>query len=136
MTRLTKTIKADIKSIIREKAIKPKELALEVKKQEFLLKTFWSQLSKYEYQAWKTLPSAMYKTVTQTTYHIQVSDKALGSIFHAWYSTLEICPQRALTKNSRFFASKANSLGLIALSRIRPLMSVLMALVKRVMVFP
>ena len=32
MTRLTKTIKTDIKSIIREKAIKPKELALEAEK--------------------------------------------------------------------------------------------------------
>lgn len=40
MTRLTKTIKADIKSIIRDKAIKPKELAFEAKKREFLLKAF------------------------------------------------------------------------------------------------
>lgn len=80
MTRLTKTIKTDIKSLIRDKAIKPKELALEAKKREFLLKAFWSQLSKYDYQAWKTLPSRMYKTVTYTTYHLQVTDKALGQI--------------------------------------------------------
>lgn len=31
MTRLTKTIKTDIKGLIRDKAIKPKELALEAK---------------------------------------------------------------------------------------------------------
>ena len=80
MTRLTKTIKTDIKSIIREKAIKPKELALEAKKREFLLKAFWGQLSKYDYQAWKTLPESMYKTVTNTTYHLRVKDKALGGI--------------------------------------------------------
>ena len=80
MTRLTKTIKTDIKSIIREKAIKPKELALEAKKREFLLKTFWGQLSKYDYQAWKTLPESMYKTVTNTSYNLRVKDKALGGI--------------------------------------------------------
>ena len=68
--------------------------------------------------------------------YVTVSYKALGSIFHAWYSCLEICPQKALSKNSRFFASKASSLGLIALSRIRCLMSVLIALVKRVMIVP
>ena len=78
MTRLTKTIKTDIKSLIRDKASKPKELALEAKKRESLLKAFWGQISKYNYQAWKTLPSAMYKTVTQDAYHLQVSDKALG----------------------------------------------------------
>lgn len=80
MTRLTKTIKTDIKSVIRDKAIKPKELILEAKKREFLLKSFWSQISKHEYQAWKTLPSGMFKAVTQTTYSLQVSDKALGSL--------------------------------------------------------
>ena len=80
MTRLTKTIKTDIKGIIRDKAIKPKELALEAKKREFLLKAFWSQISKYDYQAWKTLPGAMYKAVTQTTHYITVRDNALGDI--------------------------------------------------------
>ena len=80
MTRLTKTIKTDIKSVIRDKAIKPKELALEAKKREFLLKAFWGQISKHDYQAWKTLPGAMYKAVTQTTYYITVRDKALGDI--------------------------------------------------------
>lgn len=80
MTRLTKTIKTDIKSIIRDKAIKPKELALEAKKREFLLKAFWSQISKYDYQAWKSLPNAMYKAMTYTTYHLQVADKALGHL--------------------------------------------------------
>lgn len=80
MTRLTKTIKTDIKDIIRDKAIKPKELALEAKKREFLLKAFWSQLSKYDYQAWKSLPGTMYKAMTYTTYHLQVADKALGHL--------------------------------------------------------
>ena len=80
MTRLTKTIKTDIKSVIRDKATKPKELALEAKKHEFLLKAFWSQIPKYDYQAWKTLPGAMYKAVTQTTHYITVRDKALGDI--------------------------------------------------------
>ncbi len=80
MTRLTNTIKTDIKGIIRDKAIKPKELALEVKKQEFLLKAFWGQISKYDYQAWKTLPSGMYKAVTQTSRYMTVRDKALGDI--------------------------------------------------------
>ena len=80
MTRLTKTIKTDIKSVIREKAIKPKELALEAKKRDFLLKAFWGQISKYDYQVWKTLPSDMYKTVTTTSYHLNVSDTALGRL--------------------------------------------------------
>ena len=80
MTRLTKTIKTDIKGIIRDKAIKPKELALEAKKREFLLKAFWGQISKYDYQAWKTLPGAMYKAATQTTHYITVRDNALGDI--------------------------------------------------------
>lgn len=80
MTRLTKTIKTDIKSLIRDKAINPRELALEAKKRDFLLKAFWGQISKYDYQAWKSLPSGMYKTVTGTTCHLQVSDKALGNV--------------------------------------------------------
>lgn len=80
MTRLTKAIKTDIKDIIRDKAINPKELALEAKKREFLLKAFWGQISKYDYQAWKTLPGAMYKAVTQTTHYMTVRDKALGDI--------------------------------------------------------
>ena len=80
MTRLTKAIKTDIKDLIRDKAINPKELALEAKKRDFLLKAFWSQLSKHEYQAWKMLPKAMYKTVTYTTYNIQINDKSLGKL--------------------------------------------------------
>ena len=80
MTRLTKTIKTDIKGLIRDKAIKPKELALEAKKREFLLKAFWGQISKHNYQTWKTLPGYMYKTVTTTSYHLKVTDKALGSL--------------------------------------------------------
>lgn len=80
MTRLTKTIKTDIKGIIRDKAIKPKELALEAKKREFLLKAFWSQISKYNYQAWKALPDGMYKVVTATSYHLNVTDTALGRL--------------------------------------------------------
>ena len=80
MTRLTKTIKTDIKSVIREKAIKPKELALEAKKREFLLKAFWSQISKADYQAWKMLPKSMYDTVTATAYDLQIYDKTLGRI--------------------------------------------------------
>ena len=80
MTRLTKTIKTDIKSVIREKAIKPKELALEAKKRDFLLKAFWGQISKYEYQAWKMLPKALRKEITGTTYSLQVRDSALGRI--------------------------------------------------------
>ena len=80
MTRLTKTIKTDIRDIIRDKAIKPKELALEAKKREFLLKAFWGQISKYDYQAWKTLPGGMYKVVTTTSYHLNVMDTALGRL--------------------------------------------------------
>ncbi|MEG0486364.1 MAG: Nmad5 family putative nucleotide modification protein [Acinetobacter sp.] len=80
MTRLTKTIKTDIKGLIRDKAINPRELALEAKKRDFLLKAFWVQISKYDYQAWKTLPSGMYKTVTHITFHLQLSDRALGQI--------------------------------------------------------
>ena len=80
MTRLTKAIKTDIKDLIRDKAINPKELALEAKKRDFLLKAFWGQISKYDYQAWKTLPSVMYKTVTYTARHLQVSDRALGQL--------------------------------------------------------
>lgn len=80
MTRLTKAIKTDIKGLIRDKAIKPKELALEAKKRDFLLKAFWRQISKEDFQAWKSLPNAMYKSVTYTAYAIQVSDRALGRI--------------------------------------------------------
>lgn len=80
MTRLTKTIKTDIKGIIRDKAIKPKELALEAKKREFLIKAFWCQISKYDYQTWKALPSDMYKTVTTTAYHLNVTEAALGRL--------------------------------------------------------
>ena len=80
MTRLTKAIKTDIKYLIRDKAINPKEEALEAKKREFLLKAFWSQVSKHEYQAWKMLPKSMYETVTHTTYNIQINDKALGKL--------------------------------------------------------
>ena len=80
MTRLTKTIKTDIKGLIRAKAINPRELVLEAKKRDFLLKAFWGQISKYDYQAWKTLPSGMYKTVTYTSRYLQVSDRALGQL--------------------------------------------------------
>ena len=80
MTRLTKAIKTDIKDLIRDKAINPKELSLEAKKRDFLLKAFWSQLSKHEYQAWKMLPKAMYETVTYTTYSIRIDDKSLGQL--------------------------------------------------------
>ena len=80
MTRLTKTIKTDIKGLIRDKAVKPKELALEVKKREFLLKAFWSQISKADYQAWKMLPEALRKEITCTTYDLRVRDNALGHI--------------------------------------------------------
>ena len=78
MTRLTKTIKTDIKDLIRDKAINPKELALEAKKREFLLKAFWGQITKYEYQAWKMLPKGMYENMTSNTYSLQVRDTALG----------------------------------------------------------
>ena len=80
MTRLTKAIKTDIKYLIRDKAINPKEEALEAKKREFLLKVFWGQISKHEYQAWKMLPEVMYKTVTYTTYTVRVEDKSLGRL--------------------------------------------------------
>lgn len=80
MTRLTKAIKTDIKYLIRDKAINPKELALEAKKREFLLKAFWGQISKYEYQAWKMLPEALYKRITNTTFSLHVRDRALGGI--------------------------------------------------------
>ncbi len=80
MTRLTKAIKTDIKDLIRDKAINPKELALEAKKRDFLLKAFWSQLSKHEYQAWKMLPKDMYENMTGTTYELRIHDKSLGRI--------------------------------------------------------
>ena len=80
MTRLTKAIKTDIKDLIRDKAINPKELALEAKKREFLLKAFWGQISKLEYQAWKMLPKAIYENTTLITYSLQVRDNALGSL--------------------------------------------------------
>ena len=85
MTRLTKAIKTDIKDLIRDKAINPKELALEAKKREFLLKAFWSQISKHEYQAWKMLPKDMYENMTGTTYELRIHDKSLGRIA-AYYS--------------------------------------------------
>ena len=78
MTRLTKAIKTDIKDLIRDKAINPKELSLEAKKREFLLKVFWGQLSTYNYQTWKMLPEALRKEITCTTYALRVSDNALG----------------------------------------------------------
>ena len=80
MTRLTNAIKTDIKDLIRDKAINPKELALEAKKREFLRKAFWSQLSKLEYQAWKMLPKAMYENMAGTTYELRINDKSLGRI--------------------------------------------------------
>ena len=80
MTRLTKTIKTDIKYLIRDKAINPKEEALEAKKREFLLKAFWGQCSKLEYQAWKMLPKSMYDNVTHIAYNIQINDKSLGRL--------------------------------------------------------
>ena len=80
MTRLTKTIKTDIKGLIRDKAIKPKELALEAKKRDFLLKAFWRQISKMQYQAWKMLPEVLYKSITRTTHRLHVRDRALGRI--------------------------------------------------------
>ena len=80
MTRLTKAIKTDIKYLIRDKAINPKEEALEAKKREFLLKVFWGQISKLEYQAWKMLPKGMYENMTNTAYNLQVNDKSLGRI--------------------------------------------------------
>ena len=80
MTRLTKVIKTDIKYLIRDKAINPKELALEAKKRDFLLKAFWGQISKLEYQAWKMLPKGMYENMTGTTYELRINDKSLGRI--------------------------------------------------------
>ena len=88
MTRLTKAIKTDIKDLIRDKAINPKELDLEAKKREFLLKVFWGQISKHEYQAWKMLPEAMYKTVTYTTYDLRVNDKSLGRIVASYKQSI------------------------------------------------
>ena len=80
MTRLTNAIKTDIKGLIRDKAIKPKELVLEAKKRDFLLKVFWGQISKYDYQAWKMLPESVYTAVTRITYKLQLEDKSLGRI--------------------------------------------------------
>ena len=80
MTRLTKTIKTDIKNIIRDKAINPKELALEAKKRDFLLKAFWAQISKVDFQTWKMLPEALYKNVTHSTYSLHARDRSLGRI--------------------------------------------------------
>lgn len=80
MTRLTKAIKTDIKDLIRDKAINPKELALEAKKRDFLLKVFWGRLSKHEYQVWKMLPKAMYENMTGTTHELRIYDQSLGSI--------------------------------------------------------
>ena len=88
MTRLTKVIKTDIKDLIRDKAINPKELALEAKKREFLLKAFWGQISKHEYQAWKMLPKAMYETMTHTAYDLRVNDKSLGCLTASYKKTI------------------------------------------------
>ena len=92
MTRLTKAIKTNIKDLIRDKAINLKGEALEAKKREFLLKVFWGQLSKHEYQAWKMLPKAMYEPVTDTTYIIQINDKALG-VLTAYYKQSILHPR-------------------------------------------
>lgn len=80
MTRLTKAIKTDIKDIIREKAIKPRELGLEAKKRDYVRKAFWNQISKDDFQAWKMLPKAIYESMTSNTYYLQVNDNALGRI--------------------------------------------------------
>lgn len=80
MTRLTKVIKTDIKSIIRDKAINPRELALEAKKRDFVLKAFWNQISKVEFQAWKMLPEALYESMAGTTSQLHVRDRALGCV--------------------------------------------------------
>ena len=88
MTRLTKAIKTDIKDLIRDKAINPKELALEAKKREFLLKVFWGQISKHEYQAWKMLPKSMYETVTHTSYDLRVNDKSLGRLMATYKQSI------------------------------------------------
>ena len=95
MTRLTKTIKTDIKDLIRDKAINPKEEALEAKKREFLLKVFWGQISKLEYQAWKMLPEDMYENMTGTTYELRIHDKSLGRI--AAYYKHPITSPRSMT---------------------------------------
>ena len=91
MTRLTKTIKTDIKGLIRDRAIKPKELALAAKKREFLLKVFWGQISKYDYQAWKMLPNSIYAALTRTTYNLQLTDKSLGCVM-AYYPEMITYP--------------------------------------------
>ncbi len=80
MTRLTKQIKTDIKYIIKEKAITPKEKALNKQKQEFLIKALWSQISTTDYQAWKMLPEALYNILTYTAHSLQVRDQVLGRI--------------------------------------------------------
>ena len=89
MTRLTKAVKTDIKDLIRDKAINPKELALEAKKRDFLLKAFWSQISKHEYQAWKMLPKVIYEKAASTTYSLQVRDIALGSLSTSYNKILQ-----------------------------------------------
>ena len=88
MTRLTKAIKTDIKDLIRDKAINPKELALEAKKRDFLLKVFWGQISKHEYQAWKMLPKFMYENVTYTTYSLRLEDTSLGRLMASYTKTI------------------------------------------------
>ena len=88
MTRLTKAIKTDIKDLIRDKAINPKELALEAKKREFLLKVFWGQTSKHEYQAWKMLPKGMYENMTYTTYSLWLVDESLGRLMASYTKTI------------------------------------------------
>ena len=88
MTRLTKAIKTDIKDLIRDKAINPKELALEAKKRDFLLKVFWGQISKLEYQAWKMLPKGMYENVTDSTYSLWLEDKSLGRLKASYTKTI------------------------------------------------
>ena len=88
MTRLTKAIKTDIKDLIRDKAINPKELALEAKKREFLLKVFWGQISKHEYQAWKMLPKGMYENMTYTTYSLWLVDESLGRLMASYTKTI------------------------------------------------
>ncbi len=99
MTRLSKAIKTDIKDLIRDKAINPKKLALEAKKRDYLLKAFWSQISKHEYQAWKMLPKGMYESVRYATYTLQLEDRALGQIT-AYYQPLILYPRTINTHMS------------------------------------
>lgn len=59
MSRLTKSIKADIISVVEARCITDKENALKERITDFCKHVFWQQIDKQTYQTWKTLPKGL-----------------------------------------------------------------------------